>query len=603
MFTDHVPVQQTKKQPSIIDLANATYSMTSSSSTQQSSLLQQQQNNTSNGDGASNSKGRNFIRNGKNGPRSFSSIPSTTKNSLDDRLDAARAMLGISPCSVIDESVTTIMGGRGGPGNKNNSNKSSSLLQQEDQEAADASVVITNDDPNSSGRSRSNSAGLDALAFYATREQEATVASTKTTMTMPSNLPEGSSDLSTSSSSDSDFGRFIGGHNSDSSQISSSGHNNNNQATTVLVVPHNPVTSSSDDDSEIMPPPPPRTNSNINTNNNTRMSRRRSVSNPEGMDKWGTKRLRLVLPASILEEEIAEAEAAILIARKKKSLATTTAEGRGGSSSINNVDEDDDDEDDESDSSSSPPTMVDEEEENLDHDQLLRRARSRLLEDLSIASGEKGVLTLPHSLNKYKEVRYDDVHIRLLDNYVCLFVCLCVCAEIITMKTQPLLFYIFVLLLLPQVYNKNGRIGIYTPAERAAIIARFQKKRKSRMWKKKIRYNCRKNLADRRLRIKGRFVKRSSPSSSSNKNAVTATTNATTKVEETRTTNVATTATTDVGTNASAGAGAIQSIPEETEFIENGEEDIEMPDVTDPDAGFCPTDDQPYRRLRRHTIT
>ena len=31
--------------------------------------------------------------------------------------------------------------------------------------------------------------------------------------------------------------------------------------------------------------------------------------------------------------------------------------------------------------------------------------------------------------------------------------------------------------------------------------------------------------------------------------------------------------------------------------------DEEMPDVTDPDAGFCPTDDQPYRRLRRHTIT
>ena len=31
--------------------------------------------------------------------------------------------------------------------------------------------------------------------------------------------------------------------------------------------------------------------------------------------------------------------------------------------------------------------------------------------------------------------------------------------------------------------------------------------------------------------------------------------------------------------------------------------DQEMPDVTDPDAGFCPTEDQPYRRVRRHTIT
>ena len=64
------------------------------------------------------------------------------------------------------------------------------------------------------------------------------------------------------------------------------------------------------------------------------------------------------------------------------------------------------------------------------------------------------------------------------------------------------------LLMFLQVYNKNGRIGIYTPAERAAIIARFQSKRSRRVWNKKIRYNCRKNLADRRMRVKGRFVKR-----------------------------------------------------------------------------------------------
>eukprot|EP00596_Hydrurales_sp_CCMP1899_P004102 CAMPEP_0119039836 /NCGR_PEP_ID=MMETSP1177-20130426/9537_1 /TAXON_ID=2985 /ORGANISM="Ochromonas sp, Strain CCMP1899" /LENGTH=464 /DNA_ID=CAMNT_0007004221 /DNA_START=175 /DNA_END=1566 /DNA_ORIENTATION=- len=57
------------------------------------------------------------------------------------------------------------------------------------------------------------------------------------------------------------------------------------------------------------------------------------------------------------------------------------------------------------------------------------------------------------------------------------------------------------------VYNKNGRIGIYTKEERQSIISRFQDKRRTRVWKKKIRYHCRKDLADRRIRIKGRFVR------------------------------------------------------------------------------------------------
>ena len=33
------------------------------------------------------------------------------------------------------------------------------------------------------------------------------------------------------------------------------------------------------------------------------------------------------------------------------------------------------------------------------------------------------------------------------------------------------------------------------------------------------------------------------------------------------------------------------------------EKDADMPDVNDPEAGFAPTEDQPYRRLRRYTIT
>lgn len=57
------------------------------------------------------------------------------------------------------------------------------------------------------------------------------------------------------------------------------------------------------------------------------------------------------------------------------------------------------------------------------------------------------------------------------------------------------------------IYNKNGRIGIYTREERDNIIKRFHEKRKRRVWAKQIRYHCRKNLADRRIRVKGRFVK------------------------------------------------------------------------------------------------
>jgi hypothetical protein len=144
--------------------------------------------------------------------------------------------------------------------------------------------------------------------------------------------------------------------------------------------------SSSDDDSKDMPPPPPR-------------RRRRSASNPEGMEKWDSfrnrsSRLHFVLPQSILEEELAEASAAIR-ERAERS--------RRNSEEYYDV---------------SPDSVTDAEQatravnlkddSNLTPDELLRRARSRLLEDLSegTMNGEKGDLILPHSLAKYKEVRF-----------------------------------------------------------------------------------------------------------------------------------------------------------------------------------------------------
>lgn len=302
---------------------------------------------------------------------------------------------------------------------------------------------------------------------------------------------------------------------------------------------HGLLSPSSDDDSEAMPPPPPR-------------GRRRSASNPEAMENWDSlnrgrsNRHHFVLPPSILEEELAEASAAIL--KRKNS-----------ESDYYDV---------------SPDSVMDgdgleemEDDSNLSPDELLRRARSRLLEDLSegTMNGEKGEVVLPHSLAKYKPVS---------------IVWGCGCAEYCTLsgsrRDQRSLYFPTSPSSL-QVYNQNGRIGIYTPSERAAIIARYNDKRTRRNWNKKIRYNCRKSLADRRLRVKGRFVKRSEQEQLAKQLEAQAV-----KTEE-------------------QPAGAVEEAGALVPTTSSDDDD--MPDVTDPEAGFVPTEDQPYRRLRRHTIT
>jgi hypothetical protein len=51
-------------------------------------------------------------------------------------------------------------------------------------------------------------------------------------------------------------------------------------------------------------------------------------------------------------------------------------------------------------------------------------------------------------------------------------------------------------------------IGSYSPEARRQRIDRFIEKRKRRVWTKKVKYDVRKNFADSRLRVKGRFVKK-----------------------------------------------------------------------------------------------
>ena len=60
-------------------------------------------------------------------------------------------------------------------------------------------------------------------------------------------------------------------------------------------------------------------------------------------------------------------------------------------------------------------------------------------------------------------------------------------------------------------FEANGKkrmVGSYGPDDRRKRIGRFLEKRQKRVWTKKVKYDVRKNFADSRMRVKGRFVKK-----------------------------------------------------------------------------------------------
>jgi hypothetical protein len=61
---------------------------------------------------------------------------------------------------------------------------------------------------------------------------------------------------------------------------------------------------------------------------------------------------------------------------------------------------------------------------------------------------------------------------------------------------------------LMHVERPEGWVGAYSPESRKVRIARFMEKRHHRVWTKTVKYDVRKNFADSRLRVKGRFVKK-----------------------------------------------------------------------------------------------
>jgi hypothetical protein len=54
----------------------------------------------------------------------------------------------------------------------------------------------------------------------------------------------------------------------------------------------------------------------------------------------------------------------------------------------------------------------------------------------------------------------------------------------------------------------TSHIGSYSPETRRSRIERFLQKRSRRIWTKRVKYDVRKNFADSRIRVKGRFVKK-----------------------------------------------------------------------------------------------
>lgn len=284
-----------------------------------------------------------------------------------------------------------------------------------------------------------------------------------------------------------------------------------------------------------------------------RSSRPRSVSNPEGMEKWDSLRFaakHLVQPTIFEDSELDQDTPATFPSRESSrtpspsALRSNKLPLKKRTAKVSFAEQDKNQEhvvpryigitdvsphdtvlvepDPQQDSSLDAPN-VSSIKAMSEHElkEFLTQARGKILDDVVTCADSRlgcGNLVLPQDLTKYRDV-----------------------------------------------YNKNGRIGVYTASERAAIIARFQAKRSRRVWNKKIRYSCRKNLADRRLRVKGRFVKRTPETGAS--------------IERS------------------------DSPTPQHDFLASVVEDNDMPDTQDQDAGFCPTDDQPYRRTRRHTIT
>ena len=94
------------------------------------------------------------------------------------------------------------------------------------------------------------------------------------------------------------------------------------------------------------------------------------------------------------------------------------------------------------------------------------------------------------------------------------------------------------------------------------------------------------------MRVKGRFVKRAIEQIDKD------------EPEPVIVASIANAVESSSGSDSSRGGSPIPSAPPGGPLasVKEDMDDVDMPDVNDPDAGFMPTESQPFRRTRRHTI-
>ena len=83
----------------------------------------------------------------------------------------------------------------------------------------------------------------------------------------------------------------------------------------------------------------------------------------------------------------------------------------------------------------------------------------------------------------------------------------CTSSLLVGSSMDPVLSVLNIETTVPSSSASGKKIGAYSPAARKLRLQKFHEKRKNRTWKKSIKYDCRKKLADDRPRIKGRFVR------------------------------------------------------------------------------------------------